>query len=73
MIIFGFLLGPQRLIRNDLRANMMDGYLTSKIICLVETLLEYRFCQLHHTNILELPMFRIFLIILCLKFFYSFL
>ncbi|KAH6801617.1 dicer-like 2 [Perilla frutescens var. frutescens] len=34
--------GPQWLIRNDLRANMTVGYLTSKIICLVETLLEYR-------------------------------
>ncbi|XP_047956209.1 endoribonuclease Dicer homolog 2 isoform X1 [Salvia hispanica] len=31
-----------QLIHNDLRASMTNGYLTSKIICLVETLLEYR-------------------------------
>lgn len=51
VIIFGFLSGPQRLIRNDLRANMTDGYLTSKIICLLETLLEYRFCQIRPAHV----------------------
>ena len=43
VIVFGLILGLQ-LIHNDLRASMTNGYLTSKIICLVETLLEYRFC-----------------------------
>ncbi|XP_057788683.1 endoribonuclease Dicer homolog 2-like isoform X1 [Salvia miltiorrhiza] len=34
--------GPKWSIPNDLRANVTSGYLTSKITCLVETLLEYR-------------------------------
>ncbi|KAL3652076.1 hypothetical protein CASFOL_001757 [Castilleja foliolosa] len=34
--------GPQWSIRNDLTANVTAGYLTSKVMCLVETLLDYR-------------------------------
>ncbi|KAK6144956.1 hypothetical protein DH2020_021776 [Rehmannia glutinosa] len=34
--------GPQWSIRNNLTANMTAGYLTSKVMCLVETLLDYR-------------------------------
>ncbi|KAL8517841.1 hypothetical protein ACS0TY_009230 [Phlomoides rotata] len=33
---------PQWSIGNDLKANMTAGYVSSKIVCLVETLLEYR-------------------------------
>ncbi|KAL9165554.1 hypothetical protein ABFS82_06G177900 [Erythranthe guttata] len=33
---------PQWSVCNDLAASMKSGYLTSKVICLVETLLEYR-------------------------------
>ncbi|KAL6504014.1 hypothetical protein OROGR_025937 [Orobanche gracilis] len=34
--------GPQWSIRNDLMANVTAGYVTSKVMCLVETLLDYR-------------------------------
>ncbi|KAI3470366.1 hypothetical protein Pfo_027029 [Paulownia fortunei] len=34
--------GPQWSIRNDLMANATAGYFTSKVMCLVETLLDYR-------------------------------
>ncbi|KAL8507745.1 hypothetical protein ACS0TY_018332 [Phlomoides rotata] len=34
--------GPEWSIHNDLIANITAGYLTSKVTCLVETLLEYR-------------------------------
>ncbi|GFP90070.1 endoribonuclease dicer homolog 2 [Phtheirospermum japonicum] len=34
--------GPQWSIRNDLMANVTAGYLTSKVMCLVEILLDYR-------------------------------
>ncbi|KAL8511973.1 hypothetical protein ACS0TY_018436 [Phlomoides rotata] len=33
---------PQWSLRNDLKASMDAGYVSSKVICLVETLLEYR-------------------------------
>ncbi|KAL3833920.1 hypothetical protein ACJIZ3_008656 [Penstemon smallii] len=34
--------GPERLMRHHLKANTTAGYLSSKVMCLVDTLLEYR-------------------------------
>ncbi|PIN21629.1 Ribonuclease [Handroanthus impetiginosus] len=34
--------GPKWSVGNDLMANIRDGYLTSKVVCLVEILLRYR-------------------------------
>ncbi|KAK4487897.1 hypothetical protein RD792_003635 [Penstemon davidsonii] len=34
--------GSERLMRHHLEANMTAGYLSSKVMCLVDTLLEYR-------------------------------
>lgn len=44
-------------IGRDIEANMTAGYLTSKVACLVETLLEYRLADLAIVLSFHLPIY----------------